>query len=72
MFGGRPGVGGGEEPVGVFLGELAGLAEHDGHVRPADLQLGEPVGDHRGPDAVKLEQLRVAILDDHRRARERG
>lgn len=37
-------VGGGEEAVGPFLGELAGFAECDRHVRPADLQFGQPVG----------------------------
>ena len=72
MLGDRPGVGGGEEPVGPFLGELAGLAEHDRHVGPADLQLGEAVGDHRGPDMVEFEQLRVAVLDHDRRAWEGG
>ena len=72
MFGDRPGVRGGEESVGPFLGELAGLAEHDRHVGPADLQLGQPVGDHRGPHAVELEQLRVPVLDHDRRTRQRG
>jgi hypothetical protein len=50
-----PGVHGGEEPVGPLLGELAGLAENDRDVRPADLQFGEAVGDHRGLQAVELE-----------------
>ena len=72
VFGTRPCVCGGQEPVGPFLGELAGLAEHDRHVGPADLQFGQPVGDHGGTDALKLEQLRVAVLDDDRRARQRG
>jgi hypothetical protein len=72
FFGDRPGVGGGEEPVGPFLSESAGLAEHNGHAGPADLQFGQAVGDYSGADTVKLEQLRVAIRDDHRRARERG
>lgn len=68
----RPGICGGEEPVGPFLGTLARLAEHYQHVWPADLQFGQPVGDHGGTDAVELEQLRVAVLDDGRRARQRS
>jgi hypothetical protein len=40
-----------EKPVGVLLGELASLAEHD---------------------VVELEQLRVTVLDHHRRTWERG
>jgi hypothetical protein len=58
-----PGLGGGEEPVGPLLGELAGLAEHDRDVRPADLEFGEAVRDQRGPRAVELEDGRVAVLD---------
>ena len=50
MFDDRPYVRGGEEPVGEFLGELTGLALHDRDVRPADLQLCQPVGDDGGTD----------------------
>ena len=71
-FGGGPGVGGGEVAVGPFLGELAGLGEHDRHGGPADLQFGEAVGDHRGPDPVELEDLRIPVLDDDRGAGQRG
>ena len=45
-----PGTSGGEEAVGPFLGELPGLAEDDRHVRPADLDFRQAVGDQRGPD----------------------
>ena len=39
---------GGEETGGPFLGELESLAEHDRDCGPADMRLGEPVGDHGG------------------------
>ena len=60
---------GGEIAVGLFLGKLSGLAEGDRYVGPMDLQFGQRVGDHRRPDPVELEDLRVAFLDDHARAR---
>jgi hypothetical protein len=62
----RPVVGGGEVPVGPYLGKLAGLAEHDRHIGPAHRVLGQAVGDDGGADAVELEDLRVAVLDDQR------
>lgn len=58
-----PGVGGGEVAVGEFLGQRSGFAEHEGHVGPADLEFGEPVGDHRGADPVEFEDPGVAVLD---------
>ena len=70
VLGFGPGVGGGEEPVGPFLGELAGFAEDDRHVGPADLEFGETIGDQGGPDPVELEHLGVAVLDDDRGARQ--
>jgi len=45
---GYPRVGRRQIAVGVFLGQSAGLAEHDRHVRETDLQFGEPVGDPAG------------------------
>ena len=65
-------MGGGQVAVGPFLGQAAGLAEHDGDVGPTDLAFGDPVGDERGPDPVLLEDLRVAVLDDHRGAGQGG
>ncbi len=67
-----PRVRGGEVPVGPLLGQLAVLAEHDRHVRPTDLQLGQPVGDQGRADPVEGEHLRVPVLDHHRRARQGG
>ncbi len=58
-----PAVGGGEVAVGEFLGQRAGFAEHEGHVGPADLELGESVGDHGGADPVEFEDPGVAVLD---------
>jgi hypothetical protein len=49
-----PRTGGGQEPVGPFLGEMAGLAENDRDVGPANLQFGEPIGDQGGPDGSSL------------------
>jgi hypothetical protein len=43
-----------EETVGPFLGELEGPAEHDRDCGPADVQLGEPVGDHGGRTWLSL------------------
>jgi hypothetical protein len=39
---------------------------------PAHLHLGQPVGHHRRSDAVELEDLRVALLDDDQAARRRA
>jgi hypothetical protein len=71
-LGGGPRTGGGQEPVGPFLGEQAGLAEDDRDVGPADLQFGEPVRDKGGPDPLQLEHLGIAVLDHHRGAGQRG
>ncbi len=41
-----------------------GLAEHDRHVGPANLEFDESVGDHRRSDPVEFEDARVTVLDD--------
>jgi len=60
------------EAVGPFLGELPGLAEDDRHVRPADLDFRQAVGDQCGPDPVELEDGRIAVLDHDRGPGQRG
>jgi len=65
---GGPDVGGREVAVGPFLGQWAGLAEHDRHVGPADLKLGATAGDHRGAHPVEFEDARVTVLDHQGRA----
>jgi hypothetical protein len=59
-------AGGAEEPEGPLLRELAGAAEHDGHVRVADLQLRDEVGEEPRLHVLAGEQVGVAALDDHR------
>ena len=64
----RPGQRRPEEAVGPLLGQLPGLAEVDGHGRPAHLQLGEPIGNGGRTDVLELEDVRVAVLHHDRGA----
>jgi hypothetical protein len=59
---------GGEITICPFLGELARLAEDDRHHRPADLQLGQPVGDNAAAKAVVSMS---AVASDRRNTRSR-
>ena len=56
---GRP-----EKAVRPLLGEQAGLAKHDRHIREPHLRLGEAGDDRQRPDPVELEDRRVPVLDD--------
>ena len=58
---------GGEITICPFLGELARLAEDNRHHRPADLQLGQAVGDNAAADVLNREDLATVVLDNDRR-----
>src|SRR5690606_27556351 len=61
-----------QEAIRPLLGQLARLAEDDRHGREPNLTFGDPVSHHAGPHTVEREDLRVAVLDDHRRTWDRG
>ena len=44
----------GQEAVGPFFGEGAGVAEHDRHGWVAHLDGGEEIGDEAGGDALEF------------------
>ena len=54
--------------AGPRLGQLAGLAEHDGNLGPSDLAFCQAVGDQRRSSPVRLEHLRDAQPQDARPA----
>jgi hypothetical protein len=66
------GEGGAEEPEGPFLGQGPGVGEDDRDGRVADLDGGEQLGDEAGAGVFELEDVGVAVLDDHRSARQAG